>query len=61
VSEEAANLIIEHLKALRHGLRDFRTRYDQDHQEVRQRLAHLETGVAALRRDFAHADQNTAL
>jgi predicted nucleic acid-binding Zn-ribbon protein len=55
------SLIIEHLKALRNEIRDFRSRYEEDHNETRDRLAHIETGLAALRRDFAHADENTAL
>jgi hypothetical protein len=32
-----------------------------DTSEMRSRMGQVETGIAGLRRDFAHADENTAI
>ena len=57
MSDETSNLIIEHLKALRAEVASVKA----DTSELRTRLGHVETGIAGLRRDFAHADENTAI
>ena len=51
------NIIVEHLKALRVEVAAVKA----DTSEMRSRMGQVETGIAGLRRDFAHADENTAI
>ena len=57
MSGEPSNVIIEHLNALRSEIAAVKT----DTSEIRTRLGQVETSLAGLRRDFAHADENTAI
>ncbi len=57
MSDERSNIIIEHLKALRAEVAAVKA----DTSEMRTRMGQVETGIAGLRRDFAHADENTAI
>lgn len=60
MADETANLIIEHLKALRNELQAFRTQYDQDQADLRSRLNHVELGIAGLKRDQSHSYEDAA-
>ncbi len=55
--QQIENLILEHLKRFQAG----QDRAERKLDEVIHRLGQLETAVAGLRRDFAHADENAAL
>ncbi len=55
--DEPPNRVIEHLKALQTEIAAVKA----DTSEMRTRLGQVETGIAGLRRDFAHADENTAI
>ena len=57
MSGEPSDVIIEHLNALRSEIAAVKT----DTSEIRTRLGQVETGLAGVRRDFAHADENTAI
>lgn len=54
---EPSAIVIEHLKGLRAEVAAVRA----DTQEMRIRMGQVETGIAGLRRDFAHADENAAI
>lgn len=55
MSDDPANIIIERLKALRAEVAAVKA----DTSEMRARMG--QTGIAGLRRDFAHADDNAAI
>ncbi len=60
MAESVENLIIEHLKALRNELRDFRAQHDLDMEDLRQRLSHLERAMAGVKRDQAGQYEDSA-
>ena len=51
--ENVENLILEHLKAMRNELKDFRSRYDADTSDIKHRLTAVERGIASLKHDGA--------
>lgn len=57
MTENIENLILEHLKALRAEVAAIKA----DTTELRTRIGQIEVAIAGLRRDFAHADENTAI
>jgi hypothetical protein len=57
MNDEASNIVIEHLNALRAEVAAVKA----ETSEVRTRMGQVETGIAGLRRDFAHADENAAI
>lgn len=57
MGEPIENLVLEHLKRFQAS----QERSERKLDEVIHRLGQLETAVAGLRRDFAHADENAAL
>ncbi len=57
MGEPIENLVLEHLKRFQAS----QERSERKLDEVIHRLGQLETAVAGLRRDFAHADENPAL
>ena len=56
MSNGTDNLVLEHLKRFQSG----QERIERKLDEVITRIGQLEIGVASLRRDFAHSDENTA-
>lgn len=56
MSENVDNLILEHLKRFQAG----QERIERKLEEIVTRIGHLEVGVASVRRDVAHADENAA-
>lgn len=54
--EEATNLVLEHLRAIRSDVHEIKT----VQQEHGHRLTRLEIGIAALRRDQASDAENVA-
>ena len=66
MTENVDNLVLEHLRALRNELREFRTRHDQDMSDIKQRLTTLERGIGGMKRDTAelyddHARQQASI
>ena len=53
MTAEIENLLLEHLKALRNEVKDFRTRMEDDMRDVKMRLNNLERGQARTHADFA--------
>lgn len=66
MTDNVENLVLEHLRALRNELREFRTRHDQDMSDIKQRLTTLERGIGGMKRDTAelyddHARQQASI
>jgi predicted nucleic acid-binding Zn-ribbon protein len=53
MTDGVENLILEHLKALRNDLRDFRTESMADLATIKQKLTSLESQVASAHADMA--------
>ena len=56
MTEDIDNLMLEHLKRFQAG----QDRIERKLDELIVRVGHLEGSVSGLRRDFAHADENSA-
>jgi phage shock protein A len=56
MTDNVENLLLEHLKRFQAG----QDRIERKLEEVITRIGQLEIGLAGLRRDFAHADENAA-
>jgi uncharacterized coiled-coil protein SlyX len=66
MTENVENLVLEHLRALRNELREFRTRHNEDMSDIKQRLTMLERGIGGMKRDTAelyddHARQQAGI
>lgn len=66
MTENVENLILEMLKGLRNELKDFRTRYDIDTADLKQRMTSIERGIGGMKREAAelyddHARQQSAI
>jgi hypothetical protein len=57
MTQTVENLLLEHLKRFQAG----QERIERKLDEIVTRVGQLEVGVAGLRRDFAHADENGAV
>jgi hypothetical protein len=53
MSDNVENLILEHLKGFRNEFRDFRTKYDQDIDDIKHRLTTIERGQGGMKHDAA--------
>ncbi len=58
MTDKVENLILEHLKALRNELRDFRARHEQDMDDLKFRLATIERGQAGMKHEAADQYDN---
>ncbi len=66
MNDNIENLLLEHLKALRNELRDFRAKTEDEFSEVKLRLSSLERGQAKGHAEYAdlygdHARQQAAI
>ncbi len=60
MTENVEHLIIEHLKALRNELREFRARHEQDLTEVKTRLSALESTQGSVVSHIGHLSTSIA-
>ena len=51
MTDNIDNIVIEHLKALRGELKEFRNKHDGDMADIKHRLTALERGMGAVKRD----------
>lgn len=58
MSDNVENLILEHLKGFRNEFRDFRTKYDQDIDDIKHRLTTIERGQGGMKHDAADQYDN---
>ena len=45
------------LKGLRNEVREFRTRYEEDMDDLKSRMSSLESSMVSVRRDVNHGDE----
>lgn len=57
MTDNTENIILEHLKRFQTDMNELK----RDSKEILSRISHLEIGMAAVRRDIAHADENSAI
>ena len=58
MSDDVDNLILEQLKGFRNEFRDFRTKYDQDMDDVKHRWIVLERGQGTMKHEAADQYDN---
>jgi hypothetical protein len=51
MTDNIENIVIEHLKALRGELKEFRNKHDADMADIKHRLTALERGMGTVKRD----------
>ena len=56
MAEEIDNLLLEHLKALRNELRDFRNEFHTESENLKHRMSALETAMINVKREVAAGD-----
>ena len=56
MTENVENLILEMLKGMRGELKEFRTRYTDDMDDLKARMSSLETSMVSVKRDVNHGD-----
>lgn len=66
MTDNTENLVLEHLRALRNELRDFRTKTENEFQDVKLRLSAIERNQTKNHADYAelygdHARQQAAI
>jgi|CXWL01.1.fsa_nt_gi uncharacterized coiled-coil protein SlyX len=66
MTENVENLVLEVLKGLRNDVRDFRTRFELDVSDLKQRMTGIERGIGGIKREVAeaydeHARQQAAI
>lgn len=57
MTDNVDNLIIEMLKGLRSEVKEFRSRYEEDMDDLKSRMSSLETSMVSVRRDVNHSDE----
>jgi septation ring formation regulator EzrA len=57
MTDNTENLILEMLKGLRNEVREFRTRYEEDMDDLKSRMSSLESSMVSVRRDVNHGDE----
>ena len=54
------NLLLEHLKALRNELREFRNEFHSETENLKQRMSALETAMINVKREVNAGDETDA-
>lgn len=57
MTDNTENLVIEHLKAIRNELRDFRNRFDDEMDDIKTRISGLETAMVSVKREVNYGDE----
>lgn len=60
MAEEMDNIVIEHLKALRNELREFRSEFHVETDNLKQRLSGIETSMVNVKREINASDETDA-
>lgn len=56
MTDNIENLVLEMLKGLRSEVKEFRSRYEEDMDDLKARMSSLETSMVSVRRDVNHSD-----
>ena len=57
MSDNVENILLEMLKGLRNDVKEFRTRYEDDMDDLKARMSSLEGAMVSVRRDVNHSDE----
>ncbi|MHB0887245.1 hypothetical protein [Acidithiobacillus sp.] len=57
MTDNMENLVLEHLKAIRNELRDFRTRFDEEMDDIKTRLSGLEMTMISVKREVNYGEE----
>lgn len=57
MADEIDNLVLEHLKAIRNELRDFRSRFDDEMDDLKTRMSSLEAAMVTVKREVNYGDE----
>ena len=60
MTDNVDNIILEMLKGLRGDLKDFRSRYEEDMDDLKARMTSLESSMVGVKREVNHADETDA-
>jgi hypothetical protein len=60
MTENVENLLLEHLKALRNELREFRNEFHSETENLKQRMSALETAMINVKREVNAGDETDA-
>ena len=60
MTENVENLLLEHLKALRNELRDFRNEFHSESENLKHRMSALETAMINVKREVTAGDETDA-
>jgi archaellum component FlaC len=60
MTDEIDNLLLEHLKALRNELRDFRNEFHSETDNLKHRMSSLETAMVNVKREVNAGDETDA-
>ena len=60
MTENFENLLLEHPKALRNELRDFRNEFHSETENMKHRMSALETAMTNVKREVAAGDETDA-
>lgn len=60
MTEEVDNLLLEHLKAMRNELREFRNEFHVETENLKHRMSSLETSMINVRREVTTGDETDA-
>ena len=60
MAEKIDNVLLDHLKALRNELRDFRNEFHTVSENLKHRMSALETAMINVKREVAAGDETDA-
>ena len=60
MTDNVENLLLEHLKALRNEMREFRNEFHTESENLKQRMSALETAMINVKREVTAGDETDA-
>jgi len=60
MTDEIDSLLLEHLKALRNELREFRSEFQTETENLKSRMSSLETAMINVKREVTAGDETDA-
>jgi archaellum component FlaC len=57
MTDNVENLILEMLKGLRSDVKEFRSRYEEDLDDLKARMSSLENAMVSVKREVNHGDE----
>ena len=57
MTDNVENIILEMLKGLRSDVKEFRSRYEEDVDDLKARMSSLENSMVSVKREVNHGDE----